>query len=66
MTPAGNSQRVIVSEGKDLRYVHAFKNWLVFNGRRWTGDKSDQVTWRVKHTMQRFAMQAGGWEKEAI
>lgn len=32
---ADNSRRVIVSEGKDLRYVHAFKNWLVFDGRRW-------------------------------
>ena len=63
----GNSARVIVSQGKDLRYVHAHKSWFVFDGTRWTGDKSDQATRRVKHTMQKFAMQAAeAGDKDSI
>ena len=34
----GNSERLITLYGDRLRYCHAFKRWLVWDGRRWAVD----------------------------
>ena len=39
----GNAERLIALYGADLKYCHAFKKWLVWDGMRWAVDDTDQA-----------------------
>ena len=54
----GNTYRIIAFCGKDLRYCHAFKKWLVWDGKRWAVDETGQACRLAKHTMLEFLRQA--------
>ena len=54
---AGNSDRLIAMYGSDLRYCHAFKKWLVWDGRRWAVDDTGQARHRVRLTMIEYFRQ---------
>ena len=36
----GNAERLIALYGDRMRYCHAFKKWLIWDGRRWAVDES--------------------------
>jgi putative DNA primase/helicase len=55
---AGNASRLIAIFGNNLRYCHAMKKWLVWDGRRWMVDKTDQAKKLVKVMMLEFLRQA--------
>ena len=55
---SGNADRIIAFCGKDLRYCHAFKKWLVWDGKRWAVDETDQARRLAKQTMLEFLRQA--------
>lgn len=44
MNDIGNAQRLIDVFGKDLRYCHKWKKWLVWDGKRWNEDAPYIVT----------------------
>ena len=50
-TDLGNARRLIERHGSDLRFVHPWRTWLVWDGRRWTEDATGEVTRRVKETV---------------
>jgi putative DNA primase/helicase len=54
----GNAERLILMCGEDLRYCHAFKKWLAWDGRRWAVDDTDQARRLAKKTMLAFLGQA--------
>jgi putative DNA primase/helicase len=59
----GNAQRVVARHGHDLRYVHPWKTWLVWDGRRWAQDTTAEAVRRVKDTqaaLYQFAAQQIG------
>lgn len=43
LTDLGNAQRLIKRHGQDLRYIHAWAKWLVWNGTRWVTDDVGSV-----------------------
>lgn len=47
----GNGQRLGALYGNQLRYCHDFKKWLVWDGRRWQIDASEQVRQFAKFAM---------------
>lgn len=49
-TDLGNAKRVIERHGSDLRYCWAWKQWLVWDGRRWHEDDTAEVVRRIKDT----------------
>jgi putative DNA primase/helicase len=55
---AGNAQRLVALHGRDLRYCHAMKKWLVWDGRRWMVDETGLARKRAKATMAEFIRQA--------
>jgi putative DNA primase/helicase len=62
----GNAGRLIAVYGEDLKYCHAFKKWLVWDGMRWAVDDTDQARRLAKQAMLEFLRQAidrGGGEK---
>jgi putative DNA primase/helicase len=50
LTDLGNARRVVARHGKDLRYCHPWKQWLVYDGRRWAEDATAEAVRRVKET----------------
>lgn len=54
----GNSQRVIVLHGSDLRYCHPLAKWLVWDGRRWAVDDGERARDLSQETILEFARQA--------
>jgi putative DNA primase/helicase len=53
----GNSERLIVFRGEDLRYCSAMNKWLVWNGRCWAVDIIDSARQAFKETMLAFLAQ---------
>lgn len=51
-TDAGNAERFVARHGKDLRYVHEWGVWLIWDGRRWAPDRIGQVMERAKETIR--------------
>lgn len=43
LTDTGNAYRLVTRHGKNLRYCHPWKQWLVWNGRRWKPDAEAEV-----------------------
>src|SRR5690242_17686297 len=39
LSDVGNARRLLEWHGDDLRYVHAWHRWLVWDGRRWALDE---------------------------
>ena len=54
----GNAERLIALYGEDLKYCHAFKKWLVWDGMRWAVDDTDQARRLAKLAMLEFLKQA--------
>jgi putative DNA primase/helicase len=50
-TDLGNARRFAHEHKKDLRYVAKSKKWLVWDGKRWRYDDTQQVQLRAKQTV---------------
>lgn len=54
----GNSRRLMELYGNDMRYCHAMRKWLVWDGRRWAIDEGERVRGCSQAAMLEFARQA--------
>lgn len=51
-TDWGNAKRLVARHGQDLRYCHAWKKWLVWDGVRWLRDATNEVERWAKDTVR--------------
>lgn len=49
-TDLGNARRLVKLFGKDIRYCHAWGQWLVWNGTRWQPDTTGEIQRLAKDT----------------
>src|SRR5262252_7833115 len=54
----GNAGRLISMYGEEIRYCHAMKKWLAWDGMRWAVDDTDQSRRLAKQAMLEFLRQA--------
>ena len=54
----GNAERLIARHGADLRYCHAMRSWLVWDGKRWSLDLGERSRELVHDTFRVFLAQA--------
>ena len=47
----GNARRFVLRHGSDVRYVAAWKTWLIWDGRRWAHDETSEIERRAKDTV---------------
>lgn len=57
-TDLGNAQRLVREHGHDLRYVFAWRQWLVWDGRRWKIDDTGEIFRRAKQTVRKMFTEA--------
>jgi putative DNA primase/helicase len=58
LTDLGNAERLIHQHGEDLRYCHAWKSWLVWDGRKWARDATAEVERRAVRTVRSMYAEA--------
>jgi putative DNA primase/helicase len=58
LTDLGNGERLVARHGGDLRYVHLWKKWLVWDGRRWEVDASGEVERRAVQAVRAIYSEA--------
>jgi putative DNA primase/helicase len=54
LTDLGNSERFVQQHGEIVRYVYAWKTWLLWDRRRWARDPGDGVARLMKQTVKAF------------
>jgi putative DNA primase/helicase len=54
LTDRGNAMRLVRDHGADLLHCRPWRQWLIWDGCRWTEDHCLQVTWRLKKTLIRL------------
>ena len=54
----GNARRLVRLAGQDIRYVHPWSRWLVWDGARWAADLTGEVERRAKHVVESLDIQA--------
>ena len=58
LTDLGNAERLVHHFGKDIRYCHAWQKWLIWDGVRWSIDKSDQIRQLAKKVIRKIYTEA--------
>lgn len=58
-TDLGNAERLVARHGERLRYVHAWKSWLVWDGKRWERDATAKAERYAKETVRHIYKVAG-------
>lgn len=58
LTDMGNAERLVARHGEDLRYVNAWRRWLVWTGQRWEVDDTGAVHRRAKETVREIYNEA--------
>jgi len=64
LTDVAAAEMVVAEHGRDLRYCKAL-GWLVWNGRYWERDDTEEVYRRVKKTIRGLYAKAGGIDDTA-
>src|ERR1035441_422195 len=54
----GNALRLLALYGRDLKFCHAVKKWLVWDGKRWCVDATGRAKHLARKTMLEFLKQA--------
>jgi hypothetical protein len=58
-TDIANGRRFVAEHGDNVRFVADWNRWVVFDGKRWSVDKSETLVQRLaKETTDRMAMEA--------
>lgn len=52
LTDLGNAERLVYHYGKDIRYCHCWKCWLIWDGIRWVVDKTDRIKQLAKEVVR--------------
>jgi P4 family phage/plasmid primase-like protien len=58
LTDLGNAERLVARHGDDLRYVHPWGKWLVWDGKRWAVDAAGEVERRAVETVRSIYTEA--------
>lgn len=62
LTDLGNAERLVDRHGEDLRYIHPWGSWLVWDDRRHLPDRTGKVERLMKGTARRIYAEAANAE----
>lgn len=67
-TDMGNARRLVTQHGRNIRYCHAIKKWLLWDGKRWCLDNQAGILRLAKATAASISLESykmGGHEQLA-
>lgn len=65
LTDLGNAERLAGRHGRDIRHVHPWRKWLVWDGRRWSIDNTAAISRLGKETIGSMYAQAAALDDAA-
>ncbi len=65
LTDLGNAERFANQYGERVRWCHVWNSWMIFNGKYWEQDRSDQVDRLAKNTVRSIYVEAANEENKA-
>ena len=66
LSDVGNAQRLVARHGGDLRFVHAWRRWFVWDGRRWALDETGEPVRRMVETIRHLAAAAAATDDPEV
>jgi putative DNA primase/helicase len=66
LTDTGNAERLVRRHGNFLRFCHPWREWLVWDGRRWKRDATAEVMRRSKETVRALYVEASEIEHDKL
>lgn len=64
LTDFGNAVRLVDQHGQDARYCFKWHKWLVWNGKQWKIDETDEIVRRGKETAKSIYHEAASCEDD--
>lgn len=61
-TDVGNAERLHYLHGETIKYCFAFKTWLIYDGKKWSEDRTGRIIEMAKDTIKQTKAQAMGNE----
>jgi len=55
---SGNAERLVRDHGEDIRYVHTWGKWIVWNGKFWETDVTGEIVRRSQQTIENLYAEA--------
>jgi len=65
LTDLGNAERLVVRHGQGVRYCVAWRQWLVWDGKRWIKDTKKEIPRRAFETVRSIYDEAAGCADDA-
>jgi putative DNA primase/helicase len=65
LTDLGNAERFARDHGQDVRFVHSWGAWLIWDGRRWKRDSTEKINRLAKLTIRRIYAEAAEATEES-
>ncbi len=63
-TDYGNAERLVLMRGENIRYNHAAKKWLIWNGKYWENDTADKIVLKTKGVIRQLEQIAFSMEDD--
>ena len=60
LTQVGNAKRLVARHGENIRYCHEWKKWLIWNGKYWEVDTTNEIRRRAEDTIDNIYKEAKG------
>jgi putative DNA primase/helicase len=57
-TDLGNARRLVARHGQNIRYCEVFKQWFIWDGRRWHKDDTGEIERLAKETLDQLLQEA--------
>lgn len=57
-TDLGNAERLVDRHGADLKYCPPLRGWLIWDGKRWSQDKTGEIYRRAAETVRAYRREA--------
>ena len=54
LTDLGNAERLVYHFGEKIRYCHAWRKWLIWDGVRWVVDQTGQIQQLAKQVVRKI------------
>jgi putative DNA primase/helicase len=65
LTESGNAERLAAEHGDDMRYCAPWRQWLVWDGRRFKRDDTGEAERRAKETVRNIARDSDATERDS-
>lgn len=66
LTDLGNSERLVIGHGDDVRHIQTVRRWLVWDGTRWKTDENGELRRRARSAVRAILLEAAAMDDQKL